>query len=109
MAKSFIDVVQYSPRTSLGIPVKTQVTNDSISNHFLSDWRMRETIVSGVSCAPTSRPIASLAMPHLAQKKSVCSALSIRDQQWLHDSSSLFLKRFRYALKQPWRENACVG
>ena len=30
---------------------------------FFSDWSMRETIVSGVSCAPTSRPTDSLATP----------------------------------------------
>ena len=46
-----------------------------------SDWSMRDTIVSGVNCAPTSRPTASLATPHLAQKKSVCSKLSTRDPQ----------------------------
>ena len=34
----------------------TRVTNDSISIHICSDWSMRETIVSGVSCAPTAWP-----------------------------------------------------
>ena len=38
----------------------TRVMNNSISSHFCSDWRMRETIVSGVSCAPTARSTASL-------------------------------------------------
>ena len=50
----------------------TRVTNDSISIHICSDWSMRETIVSGVSCAPTTRRRASLSAPHLAQTKSVC-------------------------------------
>ena len=49
----------------------TRVTNDSISIHIFSDWSMRETIVSGVSCAPTARPTASLLAPYLAQTKSV--------------------------------------
>ena len=61
---------------------------------------MRETIVSGVSCAPTDRPTASLSVPHLAQTKSVCTAFSTREPQQRHDSSSFILKRFRYALKQ---------
>ena len=59
----------------------TRVTNDSMSIHICSDWSMRETIVSGVSFAPTARPTASLSAPHLAQTKSVCSAFSTRERQ----------------------------
>ena len=68
-------------RPSSSLVFITRVTKDSISIHFCSDWSMRETIVSGVSCAPTARPTASLSTPHLAQTKSVCSALSTRDPQ----------------------------
>ena len=42
MAESFIDVVQDSPRTRLGIPVKTK------------NLSIRETIVSGVRTVPTA-------------------------------------------------------
>ena len=70
-----------SARPSSSLAFITRVTNDSISIHFCSDWSMRETIVPGVSYAPTARPTASLATPHLAQTKSVCSALSTRDPQ----------------------------
>ena len=71
----------WSPRSacpSSSLMIITSVTNDSISIHICSDWSMRETIVSGVSCAPTAQPTASLATPHLAQTKSVCFALSTR-------------------------------
>ena len=86
-----------SARPSSYLICITRMTNDSISIHVCSDWSMRETIVSGVSCAPTARQTASL-----SQTKSVCSAFSTRDPQQRHDSLSLFLKRFRNALKQPW-------
>ena len=61
MAKYFIDVVQDSLKAGLGIPIKTE--------YPLS------------RSAPTARTTASLATPHLAQTKSVCSALSTRDPQ----------------------------
>ena len=70
-----------SARPSSSLVFITRVTNDSISIHICSDWSMRETIVSGVSCAPTARPAASLSALHLAQTNSVCSAFSIRDPQ----------------------------
>ena len=70
-----------SARLSSSLVFITRVTNDSISIHFCSDWSMRETIVSEVSCAPTARPTVSLSAPHLTQTKSVCSALSTRDPQ----------------------------
>ena len=50
-----------SARPSSSLVFITRVTNNSISIHFCSDWSMRETIVSGMSCAPTARPTASLA------------------------------------------------
>ena len=31
-----------------------------------------------------------------------------RESQWQHISSSLFSKRLRYALKQPWPQSACA-
>ena len=51
-------------------------TNDSIGVQIRSDWSMRETIVSGVSSAPTAWSTATLATPHFMQKKSACSTLS---------------------------------
>ena len=97
-----------SARPSSSLVFITRVTNDSISIYICSDWSMRETIVSGVSSAPTAQPTASLSALHLAQTKSVCSAFSTRDPQKRHDSSSLFLKHFRYALKQLCPESACA-
>ena len=64
MAKYFIDIVQDSPRTSLGIPVKTK------------------NLLSRTNTPPTEPPFGiKLSAPHLAQTKSVCSAFSIRDPQ----------------------------
>ena len=70
-----------SARPSSSLVFITRVTNDSISIHICSNWSMRETIVSGVSWAPTARPTASLATSHLAQTKRVYSTLSTRDLQ----------------------------
>ena len=74
-------VVPRSARPSSSLVFITRVTNDSISIHICSDWSMRETIVSGVSCAPTARPTDSLSAPHQPQTKSVCCAFYTRDPQ----------------------------
>ena len=41
----------HAARTSSSLAFITRVANDSTNFHFCSDWSMRETFVSGVSCA----------------------------------------------------------
>ena len=67
----------------------TNVINDSMCFQKSLDWSMRGTIVSGVGLALTARPTAFLATAHLAQTKSVCSALSTGEPQWRHDFTNL--------------------
>ena len=80
-----------SRRLSSSLVFITTVTHDSMSVQIRSDWSIGETIVSGVSSAPTAWPTASLATSHFAQTKSARSALSTGESQYQHISLSLFL------------------
>ena len=71
----------YFNRVSFKTPIPWFTGHRPPRGQFRSDWSMRETIVSGVSSAPTACPRASLATAHFAQTKSACSALSTGKSQ----------------------------